>query len=80
MPSLTLAQFFKFVFWFHSVRLFVWIGQLPLALLLFPGLQNSLAYLVFVSIAALIEGALTDVCQAWEKKLEARKAGKEPGE
>ena len=47
--------------WFHSLRLAGWTLQIPLALL--TDLKNSVAYLVVLSLAALIESALTDVDQ-----------------
>lgn len=55
---------------FHAGRLALWTAQLPLALVLLPSLQSSLRYLVFLSIAALIESALTDWLQARQAERE----------
>lgn len=40
---------------FHLARLVVWAIQVPVALL--TNLKNSTPYIVFLSLAALIEGA-----------------------
>lgn len=40
---------------FHLVRIAVWSIQLPVALL--TGLKDSTPYVVFLSLAALIEGS-----------------------
>jgi len=47
---------------FHLLRLILWTAQIPLAL--FTDLKTSVSYLVFLSVAALIESALTDYDQA----------------
>ncbi len=47
---------------FHLARLCLWAAQVPLAL--FTHLKTSVGYLVFLSIAALIESAGTDFDQA----------------
>lgn len=41
--------------WFHLGRLVVWTAQVPVALL--TNLKHSTPYIVFLSLAALIEGA-----------------------
>lgn len=60
---------------FHLLRLLIWAVQVPLALS--TNLKNNVPYLVFLSIAALIESALTDFDQsrAARKKAEADQAG-----
>lgn len=40
---------------FHLARMIVWTVQVPVALL--TGLKNSVPYVVFLSLAALIEGS-----------------------
>jgi hypothetical protein len=53
---------------FHTIRLMLWACQIPIALL--TDLKTSVAYLVFLSIAALVESAGTDVDKAlqdWKK-------------
>lgn len=47
---------------FHAARLVLWIVQVPVAL--FTPLKSSIAYLCFLSIAALIESSFTDFDQA----------------
>ncbi len=47
---------------FHAFRLGVWLLQIPLALL--TSLKTSISYLVFLSVAALVESAITDYDQA----------------
>lgn len=42
---------------FHVIRIAVWSIQLPVALL--TGLKDSTPYVVFLSLAALIEGAFS---------------------
>lgn len=42
---------------FHVLRIFVWSVQVPIALL--TDLKNSTPYVVFLSLAALIEGAFS---------------------
>jgi hypothetical protein len=51
-PSINPATLRKF----HLVRVYVWSIQIPIALL--TGLKNSVPYVVFLSLAALVEGAL----------------------
>jgi hypothetical protein len=43
----------------HTIRFAAWTAQIPLALA--TPLKNSVSYLVFLSIAALVESAGTDV-------------------
>jgi hypothetical protein len=43
--------------WFNLGRIAVWTIQLPVALL--TDLKNSTPYVVFLSLAALIEGAFS---------------------
>ena len=47
--------------WFnwHTFRFACWVAQIPIALL--TPLKNSIAYLCFLSIAALVESSGTDV-------------------
>lgn len=52
---------------FHILRLFVWTIQIPLAIV--TPLKESVSYLVFLSLAALVESALTDVDQARQDRL-----------
>jgi hypothetical protein len=47
---------------FHTARLMAWVVQLPL--LLIADVRESIPYLAFLSLAALIESAATDVDQA----------------
>ena len=47
---------------FHIGRLVVWLIQIPIAIT--TPLKTSVVYLVFLSIAALVESAATDVDQA----------------
>jgi hypothetical protein len=42
---------------FHIIRIVVWSAQLPVALL--TDLKDSTPYVVFLSLAALIEGAFS---------------------
>lgn len=42
---------------FHLLRLVVWTVQIPVALL--TGLKESVPYVVFLSLAALVEGAFS---------------------
>jgi uncharacterized membrane protein len=60
---------------FHLLRLLIWAVQVPLALA--TELKNNIAYVVFLSIAALVESALTDFDQsrAARKKAEADQPG-----
>lgn len=43
--------------YFHLARLFVWSVQVPVALL--TPLKDSTPYIVFLSLAALVEGAFS---------------------
>lgn len=52
--------------WFHVARLLCWSAQIPIALT--TPLKQSVAYLVFLSIAALVESAGTDVYQAFKDR------------
>lgn len=56
----------KRVRWFHVIRLVLWTAQIPIALT--TDLKKSVAYLVFLSIAALVESAGTDVYQAFRDR------------
>ena len=47
---------------FHAARLILWAIQIPLAVA--TPLKSSVTYLVFLSIAALVESAGTDYDQA----------------
>lgn len=47
---------------FHLLRLLAWLVQIPLAVA--TPLKASIAYLVFLSLAALVESASTDYDQA----------------
>lgn len=53
---------------FHLARLIFWSTQIPLAI--FTDLKKSLAYLVFLSVAAVVESALTDYLQARQSERE----------
>lgn len=57
---------------FHLIRVLVWSVQVPPAI--FTALKGSVAYLVFLSLAALIESAGTDLDQAIrDERLEAKR-------
>jgi hypothetical protein len=47
--------------WFHTLRLTAWSVQVPVALV--TELKTSVSYLVFLSLAALIESSYTDLDQ-----------------
>jgi hypothetical protein len=47
--------------WFHSVRLVVWLAQLPAVAI--PVAQASVPYLVALSILTGVESGITDVDQ-----------------
>jgi hypothetical protein len=49
--------------WFHTMRLSFWIVQIPFAVTI-PAIRSSVPYLVFLSLAALVESAATDVDSA----------------
>jgi hypothetical protein len=49
---------------FGAYRLAAWVVQIPIAIT--TSLQSSVAYLVFLSLAALVESALTDVIEGWK--------------
>lgn len=51
---------------FHWLRLIVWTVQIPVAVA--TPLKSSVVYLVFLSLAALVESAGTDVYTAWRAK------------
>lgn len=53
---------------FHLSRLILWTAQIPLAVL--TPIKGSLTYLVFLSVAALVESALTDYLQARQSERE----------
>lgn len=50
---------------FPLVRLVFWLSQAPPAVI-YTWLAESVRYLVVLSLAALIESALTDVVEAWK--------------
>lgn len=54
---------------FHGLRLSIWIVQIPVAVL--TPLKSSIEYLVFLSLAALVESAGTDYDQARKDEKEA---------
>lgn len=47
---------------FHGARMLVWAAQIPIALV--TELKNSVPYVIFLSLAALVESAATDYDQA----------------
>jgi hypothetical protein len=51
---------------FHQIRLAAWTAQIPIAIA--TPLKNSVAYLVFLSLAALVESAGTDVYNDWKER------------
>ncbi len=51
---------------FHWLRLVTWLAQIPLAVA--TPLKGSVTYLVFLSLAALVESAGTDVYTAWKDR------------
>lgn len=53
---------------FHALRLLAWGTQIPVATL--TPAKNSIAYLAFLSVAALVESALTDYLQARQAERE----------
>jgi hypothetical protein len=55
---------------FHGLRVVIWAAQVPLAL--FTSLKGSIAYLCFLSIAALIESSGTDFDQARQAEKKAK--------
>ena len=55
---------------FHLLRLILWTAQIPLATL--TPLKQSVVYLVFLSVAALIESAGTDYDQARQAERKSR--------
>ena len=54
--------------WFGGVRLLAWLVQIPIAVA--TPLKQSVVYLVFLSLAALVESALTDMVEGWKFKQE----------
>lgn len=62
---------------FHLFRLTAWAVQVPIAIV--TGLKQSVAYLVFLSLAALIESAGTDYDQAREDEKNDRNAEQQDG-
>ncbi len=64
---------------FPSVRLAIWAVQVPPAIVM-SALNSSVSYLVFLSLAALIESALTDVVEAWKFEEERDDDGDEPSQ
>lgn len=65
--------------WFHFARLVFWVVQIPPAVLV-PGIRSSVPYLVFLSLAALVESAATDVdsARAAERRGEERIPDRNP--
>ena len=60
------------VYRFHQFRFAAWVLQVPFAIT--TGLKGSVTYLVFLSLAALIESAGTDVYTDWkERRARARR-------
>jgi hypothetical protein len=59
--------------WFHTARLIFWVIQIPPAVLI-GSIRSSVPYLVFLSLAALVESAATDVDNARA----AERRGEEP--
>lgn len=57
---------------FHGLRTLVWAAQIPLATL--TPLKSSIEYLVFLSLAALVESAGTDYDQARQADKESPNA------
>lgn len=55
--------------WFHGLRSLAWAVQIPVALA--TNLKTSVAYLVFLSLAALVESSLTDFFSARKDEAEA---------
>ncbi len=47
---------------FHFLRMIAWLVQIPIAIV--TPLKESISYLVFLSLAALVESSLTDYDQA----------------
>lgn len=47
--------------WFHTLRLLAWTVQVPIALM--TSLKQSVPYVIFLSLAALIESSYTDLDQ-----------------
>jgi type II secretory pathway component PulM len=62
--------------WFHTLRLLFWLVQIPPAVLI-PSVRTSVPYLVFLSLAALVESAATDVDQARAAEQQPAPAGGE---
>lgn len=56
--------------WFHTARLIAWTVQIPVALA--TSLKTSVTYLVFLSLAALVESSATDVDNARQAEKVAR--------
>lgn len=55
---------------FHLARLAFWVVQIPPAVTI-PAVRESVPYLVFLSLAALVESAGTDYDQARKDEQEA---------
>jgi hypothetical protein len=58
---------------FHLLRVLAWTVQVPVAIV--TDLKTSVAYLVFLSLAALIESAGTDYDQARQDEKRTRASG-----
>lgn len=54
---------------FHIARLVFWLAQIPVAVTV-EQIRSSVPYLVFLSLAALVESAATDVDQARQDERE----------
>ena len=59
---------------FHQFRFAAWSAQIPFAI--FTGLKGSVTYLVFLSLAALIESAGTNVYTDWKERRTAAAKGR----
>lgn len=55
---------------FHLLRLLVWAIQIPVAIC--TPLKQSISYLVFLSLAALVESSGTDYDQARQAEKKAK--------
>ena len=54
--------------WFHTARLMFWVIQIPFAISI-EAIRESVPYLVFLSLAALVESSATDVDNARASEL-----------
>lgn len=60
---------------FHLLRLLCWLVQIPVAVV--TPLKGSVVYLVFLSLAALVESAGTDYDQSRQDELAKKKQADE---